>query len=892
MRDAQPRATLLQDYSPPAYLIDRTELHFLIEPGATTVRSRLHMRRNPAATGDGTSLVLDGCNLRTLALAIDERPLTTDDYLIDGEQMTIASVPERFALEVVTEIEPEKNRSLEGLYRSRTMYCTQCEAEGFRHITWFLDRPDVMSVYTVTIEADRAQCPVLLSNGNLVAQGEAGGGRHWARWEDPFPKPSYLFALVAGDLDRFDDRFTTCSGHEVSLHIYVEPQDLDKCQHAMHSLKRAMRWDEKVYGREYDLDIFNIVAVDDFNMGAMENKSLNIFNTSCVLAKPETTTDAGFQRVEAVVAHEYFHNWSGNRVTCRDWFQLSLKEGFTVFRDAQFSADMGSATVKRIEDATLLRTVQFAEDAGPLAHPVRPESYIEISNFYTVTIYEKGAEVVRMLHTLLGAEDFRRGSDLYFARHDGQAVTCDDFVRAMEDASGRDLGQFRRWYSQAGTPQVTAIGNYDADTRRYSLTLRQHCPPTPGQPHKEPLLIPIRLALIGAAGALPLNVRGSVVDFTAPDRTEVVVALREAEQRLEFENVTEAPVPSLLRGFSAPVKLQHDYDRDQLQRLMRLDSDGFSRWDAGQQLAVQVLQALIADEAAAIDPRLIDAYRAIMADDSLDPALLALMLALPSEAYLSELATRIDPLAIHRAREQLSDHLAAVLSDAWWRLYRDHSHSEPYQPSATQIGGRALKNTALQYLMRLETPDILHCCEQQFQTADNMTDTLAAFSALVNSSAEEARAAALDSFYQRWQHEPLVVNLWLQVQAGCRRPGTLATVLELMQHPAFDRHNPNKLRALIGAFCSQNAINFHQPDGQGYRFLADQIIALDASNPQMASRFLTPLTRWRRYIPQAATLMREELGRIMAESGLSRDVYEVVSKSLAEDPDIERRKAE
>jgi aminopeptidase N len=888
MRDAQPTATYLKDYRAPAFLIDTTQLCFELGEDATRVTSRLHVRRNPALGGAREPLVLDGQQLVLKRVAIDGAALSPAQYRVDADSLTIADVPDEFELECETEILPQQNTSLEGLYKSRTMFCTQCEAEGFRKITYYIDRPDVMSVFTTTIIADGSRYPVLLSNGNMTANSVDADGRTSVTWSDPFRKPCYLFALVAGDLRHLEDHFTTQSGRDVTLRIYVEEKDLDKCDHAMASLKNAMRWDEEVYGREYDLDIFMIVAVDDFNMGAMENKGLNIFNTSCVLANIATTTDAGFQRVEAVVAHEYFHNWSGNRVTCRDWFQLSLKEGFTVYRDAEFSADMNSRAVKRIEQVTVLRTSQFAEDAGPMAHPVRPDSFIEISNFYTLTVYEKGSEVVRMLANLLGPQLFRQGTDLYFERHDGQAVTCDDFVRAMEEVSGRDLTQFKNWYSQAGTPVLAVEGKYDVDAGTFTLDVTQSCPPTPGQPDKQPFHIPLKLALLGDAGALRLQLAGQAVDADSEDNTEIVLDITQSQQTFVFENLPEAPVPSLLRGFSAPIRLQYPHTRDELYFLMRNDSDGFSRWDAGQQLAVQSLQEMMvtwrAGKTMQIDKRIIDAFRSLLADDTLDAAMVSQMLGLPSEAYLAEIADVIDVKAIHVAREaartQIAQALPAELNAAYLRCAQFDGEST----AADAIAARSLKNACLAYLMQIDDAQTLSICEQQWKNAKNMTDSLAALAALVNCPFERAqplRADALEQFYARWKHESLVVNLWLQLQATCKLPGTLAQVKKLKQHEAFDFKNPNKLRALIAAFCGMNAINFHAADGEGYRFLTDQIIKLNASNPQMASRLLNPLTKWKKYPPQEQVRMRDALQRVMTQENLSKDVFEVVSKSLA-----------
>ncbi|BCA29809.1 aminopeptidase N [Metapseudomonas otitidis] len=886
MRTEQPNVIHLKDYQAPDYLIDETALTFELHEDHTLVHAQLVMRRNPERA-DGTlpALVLDGQQLELLSLSMDDRELGAADYQLTDSHLTLQPVAEQFTLDSTVRIHPESNTALEGLYKSGKMFCTQCEAEGFRKITYYLDRPDVMSRFTTTVSAEQHRYPVLLSNGNPVASGGGEGGRHWATWEDPFKKPAYLFALVAGDLWCVEDVFTTMSQRNVTLRIYVEPENIDKVQHAMDSLKKSMRWDEEVYGREYDLDIFMIVAVNDFNMGAMENKGLNIFNSSCVLARAETATDAAHQRVEAVVAHEYFHNWSGNRVTCRDWFQLSLKEGFTVFRDAEFSADMNSRTVKRIEDVAFLRTNQFAEDAGPMAHPVRPDSFIEISNFYTLTVYEKGSEVVRMIHTLLGAEGFRKGTDLYFERHDGQAVTCDDFVKAMEDANGVDLTQFKRWYSQAGTPRLVVEDAYDTAARTYTLTLRQSCPATPGQTEKLPFVIPVELGLLDAAGNdLPLRLAGEA----KAEGGNRVIAVTEAEQTFTFVDVAEKPLPSLLRGFSAPVKLSFPYSRDQLMFLMQHDSDGFNRWDAGQQLSVQVLQELIGQhqrgEQLVLDSRLLAAFRTLLEDQSLDQAMVAEMLSLPSEAYLTEISEVADVDAIHAAREfarrSISDALFRQLL-ARYQANRALSRETPYVASAEHFARRTLQNIALSYLMLSGKAEVLQACLEQFEACDNMTERLTALSVLVNSSFEDEKAKALASFADYFKDNPLVMDQWFSVQAGCTLPGGLERVQALMAHPAFTLKNPNKVRALIGAFANQNLVNFHRADGAGYRFLADHVITLNALNPQIASRQLAPLTRWRKYDAARQALMRAELERILASGELSSDVFEVVSKSLA-----------
>ena len=885
MRTEQPKMIYLKDYQAPEYLIDETHLTFELFEDHTLVHAQLVMRRNPERGAGLPPLALDGQQLELLSVKLNDLELTAQDYQLTDSHLTLHPQTEQFVLDTSVKIHPESNTALEGLYKSGGMFCTQCEAEGFRKITYYLDRPDVMSTFTTTVIGDKNRYPILLSNGNPVGSGPQDDGRHWATWEDPFKKPAYLFALVAGDLWCVEDTFTTMSQREVALRIYVEPENIDKCQHAMNSLKKSMRWDEETYGREYDLDIFMIVAVNDFNMGAMENKGLNIFNSSAVLARAETATDAAHQRVEAIVAHEYFHNWSGNRVTCRDWFQLSLKEGFTVFRDAGFSADMNSATVKRIQDVAYLRTHQFAEDAGPMAHAVRPDSFIEISNFYTLTVYEKGSEVVGMLHTLLGAEGFRKGSDLYFDRHDGQAVTCDDFIKAMEDANGVDLTQFKRWYSQAGTPRLSVSEQYDGASQTYSLTFSQSCPATPGQTEKLPFVIPVALGLLDAKGKeLPLQLAGE----SSPAGTSRVLSVTESQQTFTFTGIAEQPLPSLLRGFSAPVKLHFAYSRDQLMFLMQHDSDGFNRWEAGQQLAVQVLQDLIGQhqrgEALVMDQRLVQALRSVLGNEQLDQAMVAEMLSLPGEAYLTEISDVADVEAIHAAREFARKQLADSLYDALWARYqanREVSKTTPYVPQASHFARRALQNIALSYLMLTGKPEVLAAALEQFEHSDNMTERLTALAVLVNSPFEAEKAQALASFAEHFKDNPLVMDQWFSVQAGSTLPGGLQRVRELMEHPAFNIKNPNKVRALMGAFAGQNLINFHAADGSGYRFLADRVIQLNGFNPQIASRQLAPLTRWRKYDSARQALMKAELERIRNSGELSSDVFEVVSKSLA-----------
>ncbi len=869
----------LKDYRPPEFRIETAELYFDLHETGTTVRSRLFIERD-ARTPPSHPLVLNGEGLELVSVALDGRTLTPGEYRVDEEGLTVPGVPARFALEIENRVHPADNTALEGLYVSGGNFCTQCEAEGFRRITYFLDRPDVMARYTTTLVADRARCPVLLSNGNPAAHGELADGRHWVRWEDPFPKPSYLFALVGGDLAWIEDEFTTRSGRKVRLRLYVQRHNLDKCAHAMECLKRAMRWDEEAYGREYDLDLFMIVAVDDFNMGAMENKGLNIFNSACVLASPETATDDDFQAILGVVGHEYFHNWSGNRVTCRDWFQLSLKEGFTVFRDQEFSAEMASRGVERIRDVNALRNAQFREDAGPMAHPVRPESYQEISNFYTATVYLKGAEVVRMLRNLLGAEGFRRGADLYFERHDGRAVTTDDFVCAMEDAAGADLAQFRLWYSQAGSPELHVERRYDPGAGTCTLTVRQDCPPTPGQPEKAPFHIPLAVGLLTRDGReLPLCLAGEA----HPVAGTRVLELRREVETFVFTGITEEPVVSLLRGFSAPVKVHMERDDEELAFLMAHDTDPFSRWDAGQELAVKVLLRLMEAQRSGADlvadPVLVEAFRRSLLDAEADRAFLARLLTLPSEDYVAESLDRIDPAAVHEAHRFLRRALAKALHEPLLETYRSLGESGPYRIDPESVGRRSLRNLCLGYLMQGDDPQAVPLCLDQFHSGTNMTDVLAALSALARSERPE-REPALEEFYERWKDDPLVVDKWFAIQASAPLPDALERVRTLTRHPAFNPRNPNKVRALLGAFCQGNPARFHARDGAGYAFLGDWILELDPINPQVAARLVRVLSRWRRYEPRLGELMRAQLERVLAAPDLSRDTYEIASKSL------------
>jgi aminopeptidase N len=871
----------LQDYRPTDYSVDQVQLHFDLHEEHTRVRGELSVTRR--ATADKASpLVLHGEKLKLVSVAIDGAALEPSQYRVDQESLTIPNVPSAFRLQIETEINPSANTELTGLYTSGGNFCTQCEAEGFRRITYMYDRPDVMARYTTRIEADKSKYPVLLSNGNLIDSGDLGDGRHFALWDDPFLKPTYLFALVAGDLARIEDTFTTMSGRQVDLHIYVQHHNKDKCEHAMRSLKNAMRWDEEVYGREYDLNVYMIVAVDDFNMGAMENKGLNVFNSKYVLAKPETATDSDYEGIEGVIGHEYFHNWSGNRVTCRDWFQLSLKEGFTVFRDQEFSADMTSRGVKRISDVNILRTHQFREDAGPMAHPVRPDSYVEINNFYTVTVYNKGAEVVRMLYHLLGKEGFRKGTDLYFSRHDGQAVTTDDFVKALEDANEVDLTQFKRWYSQAGTPELHISCEYNSAEQAYALTVRQTCPPTPGQAHKEPFQIPLAMGLLDASGAdLPLRLQG---EEQAQQGTRVL-DIREAEQTFVFTGVAQEPVPSLLRGFSAPVKVDADLTDEQLSFLMAHDSDDFNRWEAGQQLGINMIMALLKarkqNKTLQVDPAFISAIDKILTDPDLDKALAAQAISLPSESYLAEFVTPVDPVAIHEVRRFVRKTLADELKDRFWDGYERNQNDGPYTIDQRAIGQRRLKNTCLSYLMTLEEPSVTQRCFEQFSKANNMTDVIAALNALSHTDCNE-RKAALEQFYEKWKTDVLVIDKWLGIQAMSRLPDTLEHVKALTKHEAFNIKNPNKVRALIGAFAHGNMVNFHAADGSGYAFIADYVLELNKLNPQVASRLVSVFTLWRKYDSGRQALMQEQLQRIAGEKGLSKDVYEIVSKSLAD----------
>jgi aminopeptidase N len=864
MTTQTPKTIHREDYTVPAYKIHDVKLHFSLDAENTKVLSMLTLQRNSESENQTADLVLHGENLTLKRVVLNETELAPNDYIQTAETLTIANVPQTdsFTLIIENTINPKENTALEGLYLSNGMLCTQCEAEGFRKITYFLDRPDVMTMFTTTIVADKTEFPVLLSNGNKVASGEFENNQHWVTWNDPFAKPCYLFALVAGQLECVADTFITQSGREIALEIFVEAHDKDKCAHAMQSLKHAMRWDEVVYGREYDLDLYMIVAVSHFNMGAMENKGLNVFNTKFVLARPDTATDVDYEGIEGVIAHEYFHNWTGNRITCRDWFQLSLKEGFTVFRDQQFTADRVSKAVKRIENVTTLRTRQFAEDASPLAHPVRPDSYIEINNFYTLTVYEKGSEVVRMLHTLLGAEGFRRGSDLYFERHDGQAVTCDDFVSAMQDANGVDLSQFRRWYSQAGTPVVKVSTNYDSTTKTFALTLKQSYPK-----QIEPLLIPIKIGLLNAetgADLLP----------------ETLLQFNQMEQTFTFDALESAPIVSMLRGFSAPVNVEMARSLEALAFLSQHDSDSFNRWDAAQQLAERIILELVETPNTKIPDILLKTFEKVLTQPIDDLAYFSLLLSLlPSENYLAERMTIVDFEGIHTARKLVLKTLAEKFETEFTAIYAANHKDESGDFSREAIGRRRVKNACLAFLSKLNSAENHTLAQSQFENAGNMTDQMAALASIVHNN-HPTKAACLEKFYAQWQNEPLVIDKWFALQASSPASDTFEIVKNLRSHVAFDMKNPNRVRSLIGAFSQTNPVHFHAANGQGYAFLADAILELNAINPQVASRMVTPLTAWRKVDVARQTLMKAQLQRIIDTKDISNDVFELANKSL------------
>jgi aminopeptidase N len=887
MTDEKPKTVLRSAYQVPDYLIDAVSLSFDLGEDGTRVEARLQIHRRADAPDEHAPLVLDGEGLALREIEIDGRALAESKYRVDAESLTIDSLPARFELRTVVEIHPESNTQLSGLYRSSGNFCTQCEAMGFRRITYFLDRPDIMSRYDVTIEADRVRYPVLLSNGNRVAAEDLGGGRHRVRWEDPFPKPSYLFALVAGDLSCHAGQFTTMSGREVRLEIWVEPQNIEKCEHALRSLQRAMKWDEERFGREYDLDIYMIVAVNDFNMGAMENKGLNVFNSKYVLASPETATDDDYEGIESVIAHEYFHNWTGNRVTCRDWFQLTLKEGLTVYRDQRFSEDMASQAVNRIASVKMLRSRQFPEDEGPMAHPIRPESYISMDNFYTATVYEKGAEVIRMYAALLGDDGFRKGMDLYFDRHDGQAVTCDDFRAAMADANGRNLDQFERWYLQAGTPRLRAHGDWDASAKRYTLTFEQDYPKTAfeivGAADRKPLHIPIRVGLLGADGRA-LSARFADAPASGASSQTKLLELREARQSFVFEGLAEKPIPSILRGFSAPLRFEMPRDRETLAFLMSHDDDAFNRWDAGQELALEILvdltNAAAEGKALEVDAPFVEAWGRVLASDGLDGSMRALALGLPAERVIAQELDVIEPDSIHAAREWVGQALGRAHSETLWSTYRSLAPHGSYRHEQVEIDRRRLRNASLSMLVWAGDEDAIEAAWNQFESADNMTDAQAAFVVLADCD-HPRREDVVAAFYERWRGDPLVVDKWFAIQAGSSRPDTLARVIELAEHADFNAQNPNRVRSLVGAFCSGNQVRFHARSGEGYDFLADWVLRLNRSNPQVASRMVSVFNDWRRFDEDRQEKMQAQLERIASDASLSKDVYEIVNRALS-----------
>jgi aminopeptidase N len=880
MRTEDPRPIRLKDHRPPHWLIETVELDVSLDPTATTVRSKLRLTPNGGATP--APLVLDGEDLKLRSLSLDGKPLPAEAFMATPDKLTIAQPPHQpFTLEIETGIDPAANTQLMGLYRAGATYCTQCEAEGFRRITYFLDRPDVMAVYTTRIEADKNEAPVLLANGNRVAAGDVPGtNRHFAVWHDPFKKPCYLFALVGGNLARVADGFRTMSGRDVALHIYVEPGKEDRCHHAMDSLKRAMRWDEEAFGREYDLDIFMIVAVSAFNMGAMENKGLNIFNDKYVLASPATATDTDYAHIEAVIAHEYFHNWTGDRITCRDWFQLCLKEGLTVFRDEEFSADMRSRAVERISDVRALRSHQFVEDAGPLAHPVRPELYHEINNFYTTTVYDKGAEVVRMIKTLLGPALFRRGMDLYFERHDGEAATVEQFVQCFADVSERDFSQFMLWYTQAGTPEIVVAPHHDARAKSYRLDIKQTVPPTPGQPNKKPMVIPLALGLVGKDGSdLPL-----ILDDEPIERG--VLELTEAHRSFVFTGIAEPPIPSVNRGFSAPIKLTLPLGSDDLRFLAAHDRDPFNRWQAVQTLAMSLLTANVTALRSGGWERgndgLVAALRAILDDATLEPAFVALALTPPSEPDVArEIGHDVDPDAIFAARKHLRAAIGGALAAALAATHQRMITAGPYRPDAESVGRRALKNVCLTLLAASGEQHAVRLALAQYHDADNMTDRMAALDILSLHDRPE-RAQVLDDFYRRYADDPLIIDKWLSLQAAIPEPATLARVQALTAHPSFSMGNPNRVRSLIGSFAQINHTQFNRLDGAGYNFIADVVLELDPKNPQVAARLMGAFRSWRALEAGRRAQAEATLRRVAAAPSLSRDVHDIVARTLAD----------
>ncbi len=876
MSSEMPKTIYLKDYQPSNFLIEKVFLHFDLHGDHTTVKSILTVKRNPVAKEQQAALVLDGEDMQLQSISLDGVVLEEKQYKVNKNSLTIHDVPESFTLETTVLIKPQDNTQLSGLYVSGGNFCTQCESQGFRRITYYLDRPDVLARFNTTITADKSQYPYMLSNGNLIEERDLGNNRHWVHWEDPSLKPCYLFALVAGDFDLIEDTFITMSNREVALKLYLERGFKEQGDFAMLALQHSMQWDEEKFGREYDLDIYMTVAVSDFNMGAMENKGLNIFNTKYILASPETATDTDYVNIEDVVGHEYFHNWTGNRVTCRDWFQLTLKEGLTVLRDQLFTEDITSAAVARLDTANYVRSQQFVEDAGPMAHPIRPESFMEINNFYTKTVYQKGAEVLRMVRTLLSPEGFRKGMDLYFHRHDGQAVTTEDFIKAMEDASGVDLSQFQRWYCQAGTPALQIDGQFDENENTFTLTVKQSCPATPGQKDKEPFYLPLSVGLIGSACKdMATQLKG---ESTAKDQTRVLV-ISKPEEQFTFINVAEKPVPSLLRCFSAPVKVHYPYSNEELAWLLRCDSDPFARWDAGQNLCVRVIQAMVKDHnenrAFEIDPVLLEAFQYVLTDRHDDWYFMSRLLVLPSVSYILSNMMGSDVAVIHEAREFIKRELANTLDKEFSALYNEH-HDEAYEYSVAEMGKRAVKNNCLAYMSYNDKHHDL--AFEQYQKATNMTDAVGALSALNHHECQQ-RHDALQHFYDKWQHEPLVVNKWLGLHSASILPDTLGRVKELMSHPGFSIRNPNNVYALVCGFGANTPI-FHNGSGEGYQFLADQVLAIDGGNSQVAARVIQPLISHELVDQRRAGQMRSQLQRISEAKPLSKDVFEVVIKSL------------
>ena len=887
MRTDTAQPVRLSDYRAPDYLIDTVDLEIRLHLTETQVRARLSVRPNPLGR-PGAPLVLDGDGLTASAIMLDGAAVALSPDLVSPDRLTITQPPARpFELIIDTTVDPSANTQLMGLYRSGSAYCTQCEAEGFRRITYFLDRPDVLSVYTTRIEAEKAEAPVLLGNGNLMESGDIpGSSRHFAIWHDPHPKPCYLFALVGGDLGSIHDRFTTMSGREVKLGIYVEHGKESRAAYAMDALKRSMAWEEEAFGREYDLDVFNIVAVSDFNMGAMENKGLNVFNDKYVLALPETATDLDYAHIEGVIAHEYFHNWTGNRITCRDWFQLCLKEGLTVFRDQEFSADQRSRTVKRISDVRALRAAQFPEDGGPLAHNVRPETYLEINNFYTPTIYEKGAEVIRMLKALIGAEAFRSGMDLYFERCDGMAATVEDFIACFAQASGRDLTPFMRWYSQAGTPQLTVTSAYDASAQTFTLTLAQSTAPTPGQPQKQPLVLPVALGLVGSGGDLPLSAKAPGEDGGASPQecASGIFKLSDSSRRIVFHNVAERPAPSMLRGFSAPVKLELDTSAEDLLILAARDSDHFNRWQAIQTLATRLLTASVATIRAGglptQDAGFAEALGGALDLFATDPAFTAQAISLPAESDIArEIGADVDPAAIHMARRELRRSIGVQLQPRLLKVYEALSTDAPYAPDARSAGARALRNAALDLIATGDAATGADIAMRQFETAHNMTDQFGAL-AVLSVLPGDQREQALDSFYRSHASDPLVIDKWFALQGLIPEAATYDRVRALMQHHAFTYTNPNRLRSLIGSFAA-NLTQFHAADGRGYDLIASVVMEMDSRNPQVAARLLAAFRTWRSMEQGRRTKAQAALERVAAVQGLSPDVRDIVDRSLA-----------